>query len=301
MIPMWRFAKVLKKGPFFFVARACKRRLADAYDMPRYHIMRRIAPRRFHAFCIGEMKTGTNSIAGLLEAYRSRHEPWRYDLMHWIVRTETGSVNERQIARHFAYRDRKLYLEMESSHLLSHFLPTLVRLFPSARFILTVRDCYSWLNSVINQELNVTLSSPGKYPEWEKIMYVYFRSPAPSYPTEERVLVERGLSSLRNYWVRWSRSIRHALATVPADRLLTVRTHEIARDSEQIAQFLGVPPAALIVENSHLNRKKRDHQVLKQILPTHLDAVAGEHCGDLMRRFFPEIRGARDALGDLWP
>ena len=56
-------------------------------------------------------------------------------------------------------RDKALWLEMEASAFNVHVLDLLVQEFPHARFILTIRDCYSWVDSALNHQLGRKLPS----------------------------------------------------------------------------------------------------------------------------------------------
>ena len=50
-------------------------------------------------------------------------------------------------------RDHALALEVDSSALNFDLLDLLLSEFPDARYLLTIRDCYSWCNSVFNHTL----------------------------------------------------------------------------------------------------------------------------------------------------
>jgi len=126
-----------------------------------YHRFSRKKPRRFHVFGVGLPKSGTHSIARLFGIrYRSDHEPRAPMTNVMLVRWIEGSLTDGAFADFLRARDVRLNLEMEANHPLHHCTPLLVDLFPEARFILTIRDCYSWPNSEINQQLELRDSFP---------------------------------------------------------------------------------------------------------------------------------------------
>src|SRR5215468_3838166 len=76
-----------------------------------------LRPRRLDVCCCGLSKTGTHSLAGIFENYRSAHHPdggVRLPLaMAWLK----SEVSEAEATRILRRRDRILRLEMESSSL----------------------------------------------------------------------------------------------------------------------------------------------------------------------------------------
>lgn len=248
-----------------------------------------LKPRRFHAYCVGAPKTGTHSIAGIFEKrFRTSHEPEYRDMIGRIValraQTLTGPAFERYLKR----RDRRLWLEMESSHLTYFYIEWLVRLFPKAKFILTVRDCRSWLESWINFVL------PGMQrrqqrrsgeSEWRPVMDFRFKTQSP-HPPEEKILAERGLYTLDGYLSNWADHNRAMLAAVPKERLLVVRTNEIEKDLGKIAAFLDIRAGQLDPSKSHSFKSGKKFDILSKIDPGYLQRKLDEHCGELMRQLF---------------
>jgi hypothetical protein len=246
-------------------------------------------PRRFQAFGVGTPKSGTRSLAGLFErSYRAAHEPEAEALVAMIDLEMKHGIERERVAQFFRRRDRRLRLELESSHPTAFFLETLLVEFPGAKFILTIRDCYSWLLSVCGQFLR--LPKTHDYAFWGKMRDAYYRPDLYPHAPEERVLAAHGLYSLDGYFAFWARHNTEVLTRVPRERLLVVRTHEIRRDAERIAGFLGVPPESLDTSRAHLNRAQAAADMVWEIDPRFVQTKADLHCRDLMARFFPEVR-----------
>ncbi len=269
-------------------------RLAErALLEPAARIHLAFRPRRFQAFGVGTPKSGTRSLAGLFErSYRAAHEPEAESLVEMMDLVARQQLERERVARFLRRRDRRLRLELESSHPTAFFLEILLDEFPDARFILTIRDCYSWLESVWGQFLRLPQRESMVF--WSRMRDAYYRPDRFQHAPEERVLADHGLYTLDGYLSFWERHNAQVLTLVPSERLLVVRTHEIQRDAGRIASFLGVPAESLDPSRSHLNRAQSTRGLLWQIDPGFVERKADLYCRALMARFFPEIRSLDD-------
>jgi hypothetical protein len=255
---------------------------------PLAAIRPRLVARRFHAFGVGCPKTGTHSLVGLLGRYRAAHEPENELLIPHILRGTPRTAAAR--AALMRGHDRRLWLELESSHLLIHFLDTLVAEWPDARFVLTTRDCYSWLDSVQNWRRRRPV--PSRWRELARFRWdVFVPAHVPDVPRDADGTPRR-LDAALAYWALHQQLV---LDTVPADRLLILRTHELAGSGDPLGRFLGIPARTLDTSQAHLFKTAAREETLGTIDRDTLDAAVERHCGPLMRRLFPEIRGLDDA------
>src|SRR4051812_19368550 len=149
-------------------------------------------PRRFQAYCVGTAKSGTHSIAALLERrYRVCHEAEDDQMIDVVFAAAEGRMSDADVTRWLVKRDKRLWLEMDASQLNYFFVRQLATAFPDSKYILTIRDCYSFVDSFINHQL----ARPA--PEhWRKLRD--FRFKPEHYPPgeHERPLADRGLYSL---------------------------------------------------------------------------------------------------------
>lgn len=130
--------------------------------MSMMNFVRSLRGRKTHVYCIGAAKTGTTSIAQIYnKVYRTAHEPEVEQTTGCVMDYLSGRLSETECAKRLMARDKRLNLEMESSHPLGYFTPLLVSSFPDAKFLVTIRDPRSWIKSRINFHLNKTP------PEWE--------------------------------------------------------------------------------------------------------------------------------------
>lgn len=252
-----------------------------------------VRPRRFHAFGVGGPKTGTHSLAGVFSRYRAWHEPLIEHFMQVIMARASGGLSDSAARDQIGKLDRRMWLEFNASYINYWLLDLLLDEYPQARFVLTIRDCYSWLDSMFN---HVLARSHGEIQDQFHHWYIDSLSPG-SHQDGDRALAERGLWPL-DLWLRaWNYHNARILALVPSDRLLIVCTQNIRRDIPRMAEFLGIPPDTLDAGRSHEYKAAAKFGLLSKIDQNYLHTQVAERCGELMNRFFPEIRGVSDVPG----
>lgn len=253
-------------------------------------------PRKTHLYCIGSAKSGTHSIAAMFEGkLRSAHEPESDRVIDLILENEAGRVGDAELSRFLLKRDRRLWLDVDSSQLNFFFIKKLVELFPEAKFVLTIRDPYSWLDSFIDHQL-----ARGGSDTWVRLRNYRFRPDIYKHQVGELILKANGLYTLDGYLSYWAHHNRTVIESVPQDRLLIVRTDKITESAEKIAAFAGVPASYLRREESHAFKAKRKFGLIGHIDQSYLEQKVKMHCGDLIARFFPEIQSRVDTLSAFW-
>jgi len=238
------------------------------------------------------LKSGTHSLSAIFEDnYSSGHEIEIRKLADRGVPLINRELSPEEHRRFIRNRDRRFWLEMESSHLLYHSLGILVDDFPGSKFILTIRDCYSWMNSYMNHHLGHDDTAD----HWWKLRKLYFDDTRRHSPGEQ-VLEKRGLYTVEGYLSYWSKYNSSVLEEVPRDRLLVVRTDRISERMQDIADFLGISVSTLNKSKAHAYKARKRFDPVWEIDRDFLESKVSEHCSDLMSRFFPEIRSLQDAM-----
>lgn len=249
-------------------------------------------PRQAHFYCVGTAKSGTHSIAAIFGGQlRVAHEPECEQVIDVILAHAAGRIDRKKLRRYVLERNRRLWLDVDSSQLNVFFLDILVELFPDARFVLAIRNPYSWLDSFINHQL-----ARGGSRKWVQMRDFRFRPDRYTHPPGERILKEKGLYTLDGYLSYWAYHNQTVIDTVPPDRLLIVRTDKISEWAEEIVRFAGVSSSYLVQENAHAFKAEAKLRLLDQVAQEHLEGRVKEYCADLMTRFFPEIQSQRDAF-----
>jgi len=248
--------------------------------------------RRFHAYCIGSAKSGTHSLSGIFERrYHAAHEPEFAHVIELIMGLRQGNKNDSEIRETLLRRDRRLYLEIESSQLCFFLLDEFLESFPDAKFILTIRDCYSWLDSILNNHLSRGIPKP-----WDQIITLRHGSPDFRHSPHARVLEENGFFPLEGYLSYWERHNLTVLKKVPPDRLLVLRTDRIGSELDRVAGFLRIPASSLDDGRAHLFRAPAKYGFLQQIDRDFLEDTVDRFGRHLMLKYFPEIRNADDLI-----
>ncbi|MDJ0510478.1 MAG: sulfotransferase [Crocosphaera sp.] len=241
--------------------------------------------RKFQCYCVGTAKSGTHSIAAIFDDnYRSGHEKEANELINKLSKFLNSSISQKEFTKYIKKRDTRLFLELDSSSINYYLIDILIKEFSNAKFILTIRDCYSWLDSLCNHCLTDEVS-----PFWHKMRDIRFASGSKTYSKEERVLEENGLYPLDNYLFYWAKHNTDVLNTIPKDKLLVLRTNEISSNLDTLAQFVGVDPNTLSLEKSHAFQARKKLHILEQIDSSFLQEKIDEHCKPLMEEFFPKL------------
>jgi hypothetical protein len=243
---------------------------------------------RRRIFCVGMAKSGTHSVAEMFgDGVRSKHEPTATELLRRILLFLDGRIAGEDLTSYIRERDKALCLDIDSSQLNFFVLDILVREFPTARFVLTVRDPYSWLNSFIDDSLRRTTSA-----DWIRLRDVRFRRNTFRHPREEQALQEHGLYTLDGYLSYWTMHNDKVLSSIPREQLLVLQTDQITERAGELADFAGVARSSIRLGRSHAFKNPQKFGILQKIDRNYLQRKVTLHCGQLMQRFFPETKGA---------
>jgi len=222
--------------------------------------------------------------------FRAAHEPDRAGLLDAVIACDAGRMSSAEIDRYLRRRDRSLQLEFDSSWANYFVMDRLATLFPDARFIQLIRDCYSWVESVINHLITRTIP-----PDVQDFLDWWFEPSKYPYKSSDRGLEEIGVYSLDCFVSRWSIHTEGPANVIPPDRLMTIRTPEIRTSAQRVARFLGVSADLIDSENSHRNKGTKVRPLLSLVDKSYLDDTVARICQGSMNRYFPEMRRADDA------
>lgn len=247
---------------------------------------------RSKLYGLGLGKSGTHSFAAMFSGnLKVAHEAEAGALIEKILARYNGRLGEADFNAWLLARDRRLALEVDSSNLNFWLMDILLREFPKARFVLTIRDCYSWTNSFMNHWLRRSAFDA----RWIGLNEMRFGvGDWPFAPGEQR-LKELGLYPLVAYLKYWTKHNLEVVEKIPPPRLLVVRTDQLRQRALEIADFAGVPHNAVNLDKTHefFNPTKQD--IMRQIDRDFLEQEVKLQCGPLMAKFFPEIKSLSDA------
>lgn len=154
-------------------------------------------------FCVGQAKAGTASLHGLLAAnYRSAHEPEREQTLELILRESRRETDGAAVRSYLSVRARRLGLEYDIAWANQFLIGHMLVAFPDARFIVLVRDCYTWLGSVIGHLLSRDIPVGVRtFLEW------WFQPEIYPHRKHDSVLRGHGLYSITSFLHAWKRHI----------------------------------------------------------------------------------------------
>jgi len=239
--------------------------------------------RKIHSYCVGASKTGTTSIARVFSKLHSAHQPDSHHYAELYLALKNKVIEESDVVRYFVSRDNFFKYDMESTHLAYFSVDIFVSIFTEAKFILTVRDCYSWLNSMINQQLNAFL---GGY--WRLLRDLKLKIPTAIYAEQEKVLEKYGLYTLDQYLSYWSEHNKKMVTTIPKERLMIVKTDDVSKRLEEIADFVGIERSSLVNAKPG-NVAQKDWRILDEIDRDFILEKIEFHCGEVISKYFNDL------------
>ena len=232
--------------------------------------------RRFHAFVMGTSKTGTHSLAGMFERFRTLHEPSGNQLHELLIRSERRDLEEIRFRRWLVWRDRAMGLELESNCFLSPFVELVAASFPSAKYVVLFRDPRAWLDSKLNHSINRPHAAGSVWTESNRAQY---RPDDYSFGPEEGLFEPLGLFPLRSYLAHWSRINESLLDSLGGLDTLFLPTSEIAFRAAEIAEHVGVQVGDLVMSKAHLFTAPKRHGLLHRIEEGYVRDVIDTICG----------------------
>ena len=250
--------------------------------------------RKIQGYCIGLPKSGTHSIAAIFKKnYRSKHEPDKYELQKKIINIYKNKLLCDEFKKYVREREKKLCLDFNSSYLNVYIADVLVKEFPQAKFLLTIRDCYSWMDSAYNQLLS------GNFEKYQNKNFIDFikcllKIDNYEYKNEERVVLEKAnvlldhrlpsTECLLNFWTSINKAM---IDTIPNQRLLIVKTNEIDKNLEKISNFFSIPRESLDVTKTHMFKAHKKFNILSELPREFIEMQVKKYCKELMYEFFP--------------
>ena len=245
----------------------------------------RLAPRQ-RLYGIGMGKTGTNALATVFHGIPCAHEADADRIIEAVLGYGRKEVSWQSLVSIAADRDRHMSLAVDVSNLNIFLVDLLVWLDPCAKFVLTVRDPKSWLDSILNHYLSRPPTDL-----WRALAAFRFGGSDAARPPEESALADLGLHSVQGYLSYWRSHNQHALDSVPADRLMVVRLDQVAQEAERIADFSGIGPDRIRRDLIHQYSNPDKRPVLDLIDATYLESQIRLHCEPVMAQLASRMTG----------
>jgi hypothetical protein len=245
----------------------------------------RPSSRRFHVLTVGLPRTGSTSLYTLFTNFRAGNEFMERETIAQVVRRHQGALTQPALEQYLRRRHVEGDLEMDAASFHHLYLEFLVREHPDARFIMTIRSPYDWANSYIKMIMGwhqrfTAAAEP--LPDWmEDYGVMLFGDFSWAWVASPATVAERA-EPLADAFIRhWAEANRRTLSLLPPGRSLIVRTEELSQSCARLADFAGVPAAALTDEH-HSNIHPDRSDLLTGLGRGWVDARARDYGADVL-------------------
>jgi len=214
-------------------------------------------------------------------AYRVAHEIEQERMHALAIKVINGEldVGSRRVRAELRRRSVRYHLEVDVAGHMTLFAPTLAELYADAKFVLLLRDCFSWLNSSVDMRIR------SDAPRGRNAYFLAkFSRPGDRFTSEDAALQDAGLIPISSWlrgWAEWNQLV---LDGVPPERLLVVRTEDLDHSVEALARFAGVPEST--VQPVHANRNPAPTGLLGEVPTGYVIEQARQYCAPIMERFW---------------
>ena len=249
-------------------------------------------------YLLGMSKTGSTSLSRIL---KGKHEYKMEETIETVYKFLKKDLTKEEYTSFIKSRDEKIN-GFDSSTFNHLYLDLLLDFSSDTKFILTIRDCHSWIKSMLNQIVFYKYVYPSRIKQYVEIMFKQDINPA---DLDENFL-KHNPKFLDYMLLFWSVTNQNVLNQVPSDRLLVIKTDEINESIRKLASFLEIPGHRL--ETVHLNKSgERGYygdDILKDTMTFYgdikyekidwfrnidkelLNQKIDFYCGNLMNQFF---------------
>ena len=225
---------------------------------------------------IGAPRTGTHFLASAVQPpLRSGHEAEGNQVVARAALLRSGALGVGEVEEFIRARRHVLALDADVSHLNGLLIKHWPGADPAARFLLTVRPPLQWLNAYLDNFFTVfervRRPTQGGYRPWYRIAdNLRFGGIEAANPRFEAPLTGEGLFPLDAYLLFWRRLIEDARRFVSPDRLLILRTDELAAELPRVADSLGWPEGSLSAQGAHRDPAPKRWRTLQRLDPGYL-------------------------------
>jgi hypothetical protein len=206
-----------------------------------------------HVYGVAVGKSGSTSLARMFgRSYRSAHEVDAGRLLPiaaGILRGDLAADGPR-VRAEVRRRNWRFRLDVDSAPFLNPLTPALVQVFDDARFVLVLRDCFSWLDSHVEWERAHPSADLPLFAPYRAALFDYSDD---EFTDDDRILQDEGLRPVTAYLRAWAARNEEVLRVVPPDRLLVLRTEDLDDSTARLARFVGVPEESIATARANQN------------------------------------------------
>lgn len=258
---------------------------------------------RFQAYLVGLPKTGSTSVATIFAGYRTAHEWQMGELLDAALPWAAGEIDEEEFWRSATPRLTAPVLEMDSATCHHLYADLLVRRFPKAVFVHTVRDVGSWLSSLLDMAMRYHFARGqlGVAYSAAELRYIDLMTQGVHDPLRDPALGDDGsIVPLMRYWAGHMRGMAEVL---PRERTLVVRSSDLPDRLDRFAELCRIDVGTLRADLSHSNRAEVRFDRLAAFATDDVRQAYDRHCAEIMADMFPHEHAritAWESSGQSW-
>lgn len=215
------------------------------------------------------------------KSFRADHEFQVENELDLVARRMRGEVSDEQLRAFVRERDAAKPLELDSCGVHFGLVDILASEFPQAKFLLTLRDIYGWMNSCVGKLYGDFIGGWGS--RAGMLVNCMECLPDGRFWLEDRSKQKICLEQLMK---AWSGVTRYTIHVIPRERLLIVDTDALGASKNAIASFCGI--AGDLLEPCHANPGVAAN-FLSCFDPDKLEALVQKHCSELMSERYPRV------------
>ena len=252
-------------------------------------VLERLTGRTRRVYALGTPKSGTTSVARMFKGLcRTDHEPHRPATVKGMHDHFVGEICDAELQQSYRARDKQLTLDLESNCFLAYRPDLLYSTFPNAKFVILIRDPLTWLDSILDNNINFSRKKTPTMAKWHSVL---FQDRETSLSANDELLIEMGLYPVNCYLDYWVRTNDRCLRSLGDSPQLCIGTNQISRRAEEIGDFIGIDVSKLERNNTHMNRTAEKHNVLQKLDAERIEESLSKICNPLIRDF---------GLAELW-
>ena len=239
----------------------------------------------FHIINLSFPRTGTTSFAKIFGNYPATHEFMRSETINALLDWREKKFSDEELIRFLRERGRLAGHFVDSAAFLFIAPEMLMRTFPDAKFFFSIRDCESWIISLIDQELAVmdevrrgrAVIDLSYHDRYAKLFTSRFNRSA--FYDRNALLKEAEplLNDLAQFWSSFTLSTLEKMLKLPRDQRLIIHLENFDNSISKMAAFAGVRTSDLNLRKTHFNKDFAAAEIRRLVGAKLLNKVAEIH------------------------
>jgi hypothetical protein len=234
--------------------------------------------RPFHIINLSLPRTATTSFSGIFGRYPATHEYMIAETVPMLMDYHERRIPPEILQKFLRQRDRRAAHYVDSASFFFMEPEIVIATFPHAKYFLSVRDCESWIasmvdNAVFAHQMIIQKKTTVKLDFLDRYSEFFIKGHSRAMMLDESVLKQnraRIVANLSQVWGEYTLKDLEAISEVnPTDRLV-VRIEDFDRAMPDIARLAGIDLKNLNLGKKHLNRDRRLDYYRKLLGPASL-------------------------------